>query len=69
LNSKGFDPERHAYAFGFFNEYLEAVQKKKSSDVILCVSLEWLNNPGQQRAFRQKIAVGLGLGLFCNALS
>ena len=36
---------------------------------MLCVSLEWLNNLGQQRAFRQKIAVGLGLGLFRNTLS
>ena len=39
--------------------------KQKTSEVFLSISLEWLNNT----LFGQEIAVGLGLGLFRNALS
>ena len=39
--------------------------KQKTSEVFLSTSLEWLNNA----LFGKEIAVGLGLGLFRNALS
>ena len=38
-------------------------QNKKTSDVFLSISLEWLNNV----VFGTEIAVGLGLALFLNA--
>ena len=38
-------------------------QNKKTSDVFLSISLEWLNNV----LFGTEIAVGLGLALFRNA--
>ena len=39
--------------------------KQKTSEVFRSISLEWLNNA----LFGKEIAVGLGLGLFRNALS
>ena len=57
-----------------FYEYLEGgretekkttktKQNKKTSDIFLSISLEWLNNV----LFGTEIAVGLGLALFRNA--
>ena len=43
---------------------IPAVQKK-TSDVFLCISLEWLNNAPCDK----EIDVGLGFGLFRDVLS
>ena len=57
-----------------FYDYLGAAEKKnnnktkqnkKTSEVFLSISLEWLKNA----LFGKEIAVGLGLGFFRNALS
>jgi len=58
-----------------FYEYLRAAGKKKrkrkkqnkkqkTSEVVITISLEWLNNA----LFGKEISVGLGLGLFRTAL-
>ena len=69
LYLKGFNHKRGAYVLRFLlvkeRQKKKQTNKQKTSEVFLSISLEWLNNA----LFGKEIAVGLGLGLFRNALS
>ena len=80
FNSKGFNRKIDAYVLRFsFYEYLRTAEKKKkrkekkqtnkinnkkTSEICITISLEWLNNA----LFGKDISLGCGLGVFRNAL-
>ena len=75
FNSKGLNCKRDAYVLRFLRvlgggagnrkKTTKTKQNKKTSDVPLSLSLEWLNNA----LFGKEIAIGLALAVFRNAFS
>ena len=71
FNSKGLNCKRDAYVLRFLRVLgggggqKKNNKNKKTSDVVLSLSLEWLNNA----LFGKEIAIGLALAVFRNAFS